>query len=66
MARCRTSIRPDAEKAGKDVSGAKVVLADIDRLSHNSVHWSQNDAWYLNLRDRMARAIVALRTQTAQ
>ncbi|GAG71456.1 unnamed protein product, partial [marine sediment metagenome] len=42
-----------AEKQNVDVSKAKAVLAEISRFFHNSVHWSQNDAWYLDLRDRM-------------
>jgi len=43
-----------------DVSVGEQVIADINRSFHNSVHWSQNDAWYLGLRERMARAIELL------
>lgn len=46
------------ESRGVDVSQAKKVLAEIGRFFPSSVHWSQNDAWYLDLRDRMARTIV--------
>lgn len=49
-----------AAARGADVSEASEVLGDIGRFFHSTVHWSQNDAWYLDLRDRMARAIVAL------
>ncbi len=44
-----------------DVSEAEQVIKDIDRFFFNSVQWSQNVAWYLNLRDRMAAAIVGLK-----
>ncbi|MBI3921581.1 MAG: DUF4091 domain-containing protein [Armatimonadetes bacterium] len=53
----------EADKKGVDVSKGKAVLRDTERLFHNSVHWSQNDAWYLDLRDRMARAIVSLKAR---
>jgi len=49
------------KKKGIDVSEGKRVIKDIDRFFYNSVHWSQNDAWYLELRDRMANAIVNLK-----
>ena len=48
-------------KKGVDVSEAEQVIKDIDRFFFNSVQWSQNDAWYLDLRDRMAAAIVGLK-----
>ena len=44
-----------------DRTQAKAVLSDIARFFPATVHWSQNDAWYLDLRDRLARAIVALK-----
>jgi len=36
-------------------------MLPLARLFHNSVHWSQNDAWLLELRERLGREIVALR-----
>jgi hypothetical protein len=53
----------EGEGRGADVSHAKAVLAEIGHFFPSSVHWSQNDAWYAALRDRMARAIVALKKQ---
>ena len=50
-----------AEAKGVNTLPAKAVLKDIKRFFYSSVHWSQNDAWYLDLRDRMARAIVNLK-----
>jgi len=46
-----------ADQEDLDVSEGENVIQDIDRFFYNSVHWSQNDAWYIDLRDRMARAI---------
>ena len=43
-----------------DVGAGEQVISNIGRFFYNSVHWSQNDAWYLEQRDRMARAIVQL------
>lgn len=43
-----------------DVSAGEQVISNIGRFFYSSVHWSQNDAWYLEQRDRMARAIVQL------
>jgi len=48
-------------KKGVDVSEGERIINDIDRFFYNSVQWSQNDAWYLELRDRMADAIVDLK-----
>ena len=48
------------ETRGVDVTRAKAILKDIDRFFPSSVHWSQNDAWYADLRDRMARTIVEM------
>ena len=44
-----------------DVAEGESVLKDLRRFFHSNTHWSQNDAWYLILRDRMARAIVRLK-----
>ena len=52
-----------AEAGKADCSGEKAVLSDISKFFSSSVHWSQNDAWYAELRDRMARAIVGLKSQ---
>jgi len=49
-----------AEKQGVDASKAKAVISDIEKFFPATVHWSQNDAWFLELRDRIARAIVEL------
>jgi len=51
----------DARTRGLDVSEQQDVLDDIQRFFPEMVQWSQNDAWYLELRDRMARAIVQLK-----
>ena len=48
-------------QAGRDVSPGEAVLDDIQRFFASNTHWSQNDAWYLELRDRMARAVVMLK-----
>ena len=48
------------KSTGIDVEEGKDIMRDIDRFFYNSVHWSQNDAWYLDLRDRMARCIEKL------
>jgi len=48
-------------KSGRDMSEGKTVLNDIRRFFASNTHWSQNDAWYLELRDRMARAIVLMK-----
>lgn len=50
-----------AQAKGVDISSAKTVFEDINRFFYNSVHWSQNDAWYLDLRERIAAAIIELR-----
>lgn len=52
-------------KAGRDVSEGDAVLNDIKRFFASNTHWSQNDAWYLEMRDRMARAIVLLKQHLA-
>ncbi len=44
-----------------DVAAAEIVLKDLRRIFHSNTHWSQNNAWYLALRDRMARTIVRLK-----
>ena len=49
-----------SERRGIDVEEGKAIMRDIDRFFYNPVHWSQNDAWYLDLRDRMARCIERL------
>ena len=54
----------EAKKKGTDVSEGEDVIKDIDRFFYNSAHWSQNDAFYLDLRDRMAKAIVNLKQKS--
>ena len=51
---------------GVDVRDGEQILLDIARSFHNSVHWSQNDAWYIELRDRLARVIVDLQRAIGQ
>ena len=51
--------------AGLDVSKGEAVLNDIKRFFTSNTHWSQNDAWYLELRDRMARTLVMLKQELA-
>ena len=41
------------------------MLNDSSRFFASNTHWSQNDAWYLDLRNRMARAIVTLKQRLA-
>lgn len=50
-----------ARKVGIDAKAAEGILADIHRFFPGNTHWSQNDAWYLELRGRMAREIVGLK-----
>ena len=50
-----------AEAKGVSASYEKTVLNDISRYFYNNVHWSQNDEWYLDLLDRIAKAIVDLK-----
>ena len=48
------------------VAGLKeTIVADIARMFPGSVEWTLNDAWYLELRDRMARSIVDLKHRLA-
>ena len=49
---------------GVDTRAAEQIFTDIERFFHNSVHWSQNDAWLLDLRHRMAQAIMELKRQS--
>ena len=43
-----------------DVTAGETVLEDLRRLFYSNTHWSQNNAWYIELRNRMARTIVQL------
>ncbi len=52
-------------RQGIDVTVGEEVIADIARMFPGSVEWTLNDAWYLELRDRMARAIVDLKHRLA-
>jgi hypothetical protein len=56
----------EAEARGRDVSVAQALLGEIDRFFYNSVHWSQNDAWFLSLMQRIAHAIVDLNAALAR
>ena len=53
-------------RAGRDVPEGETVLNDIKRFFDSNTHWSQNDAWYLEMRDRMARAIVMLKNERGE
>ena len=53
----------EGEAKKVNVSEGKKVLSDIERFFHNNSLWSQNDAWYLDLRDRMGRAIVKIKSK---
>ncbi len=55
----------EGEEEGIDVSEGRVVFKDVERFFYNSVHWSQNDAWYLELRRKMAKIIIDLRNNLA-
>ena len=50
-----------AEAKGIDTIKAESVLKDIEKFFYSTVHWSQNDAWYLDLRDKIAKEIVNLK-----
>ena len=50
-------------KQGVDVTVARQVLDDIRRLFPGTAEWTLNDAWYLELRERMAHAIVGVQSQ---
>jgi hypothetical protein len=43
-----------------DVVEGETVQKDLRRFFPSNTHWSQNNAWYLTLRDRMAQTIVRL------
>jgi len=62
-ARMLEDLIAEGKKKGIDVSEGEKAMRDIERLFYNSVHWSQNDAWYLDLRDRIAKAIVNLKQE---
>ena len=57
-------ILEDLVKAGLkksvDTRGAERALSDIRRFFPENTNWSQNDAWFLELRERLAREIVTL------
>jgi Domain of unknown function (DUF4091) len=52
-----------ARQGGLDVSDQQRVLADLKRFFVGRVHWSLNDAWYLERRERMARSIEQLHSK---
>ena len=53
----------EGKKKGIDVSGAEKVIKDIERFFYSNVNRSQNDAFSLDLRDRVAKTIVNLKTR---
>jgi len=58
-----TSSGAQARQGGLDVSDQRRVLDDLKRFFVGPVHWSQNDAWYLELRERLARSIEQLHSK---
>jgi hypothetical protein len=56
----------DCNEKDLEVENAESVLSDVRRLFSEDTHWSQNSAWYLDLRKRMAEAIVELKTKLDQ
>ena len=62
-ARILEELIAQADAKGIDTAKNKAVIGDIARYYPSSVEWSLNDAWYLDLRDRMARAIEDLRNK---
>jgi len=59
-ARILENLMIQAKQRGIDLSDSEAIMKDIERFFAGSVHWSQNNAWYLELRDRIAAAIVTL------
>jgi hypothetical protein len=55
-----------ADAKGVDTADAKSALREIPRFFPSMVHWSQNDAWFLELRERIARAIERLRREVGE
>jgi Glycoside hydrolase 123, catalytic domain/Glycoside hydrolase 123 N-terminal domain len=62
-ARILEDLIADGEKKGVDVSGGKKIIADIERMFPSSVTWSLNDAWYIDLRNKMAKEVVNLKKE---
>jgi hypothetical protein len=61
-------LRDLASEAGRrqiTAEEAAAVFADIERFFNGFANWSQNDAWFLQLRQRMAEAIVSLKRKLA-
>ncbi len=60
-------ILEDLVKAGRkrsvDTRAAERALSDIRRFFPENTNWSQNDAWFLELRERLAREIVTLQAR---
>ena len=57
-----TLIKQSRQK-GVDVAAAERALNDISRFFMDPVHWSQNDAYFLELRNRLAENIVKLQNE---
>lgn len=55
-----------ARRQAVPAQDAEQTLADIQRFFPENTNWSQNAAWFLELRERLARQIVALRQQLTQ
>ena len=54
------------KRQGLDVSAGDRVIADIARMFPSSVEWTLNDAWYLELRERIANAILDLKARVTR
>ena len=52
-----------AKEQGVDAAKQQAVYDDISRFFYSTMLWSQNDEWYLDLRHRIARAVVELQSQ---
>ena len=50
-----------AKKRGVSTAKAQRIMRDIRRMFPGPAEWTLNDAWYIDLRERMARAIVELK-----
>lgn len=57
------NLRDKASSRNIPTSEADEIFTDIHRLFRGNTNWTQNDVWYLDLRHRMADAIVNLKQQ---
>ncbi|MFP6767510.1 MAG: glycoside hydrolase domain-containing protein [Planctomycetaceae bacterium] len=64
-ARILEDLLAEARQRKVEATQAERILKDIHRFFPSNTHWSQNAAWFLELRERMAREIVALKARLA-